>query len=100
MVERTTELHCHECGQWVQFRLDEEVDGQHEIVCPVCGHIHYRIVENGRITDIRYRSSMQTYQCYVTGTTSASMYATCSSASASTTELWMTMSDSGNTGSW
>ena len=98
MVERTTELHCHDCGQWVQFRLDESIDGQHEIVCPVCGHTHYRIVEDGRITDIRYRPSMQTYQCYVTGTSSSSAYTTSASTSDYLTELWL--SDSGSTGGW
>ena len=40
--------------------MDFEKDGNHEIECPECHHIHYRVVENGRITGVRYRSSMTT----------------------------------------
>lgn len=36
------------------------INGNHEIVCPHCGHTHYRVVENGRVTGERYRSSMNT----------------------------------------
>lgn len=52
MIERQ-ELYCHGCGNYVQFNLDLGIDGNHGLRCPVCGHIHYRVVENGRITGIR-----------------------------------------------
>ncbi len=48
------ELHCHACGQYVQFRLDMNMNGAHVLNCPNCGHEHCRIVENGRITGDRW----------------------------------------------
>ncbi len=50
------ELYCHECGNYVQFELDLSLNGNHVIVCPVCGHEHCRVIENGRITDVRWDS--------------------------------------------
>ena len=53
MVERQ-ELYCHDCGRYVQFDIDLELDGNHVLVCPNCGHEHCRVVKGGRITDIRW----------------------------------------------
>lgn len=53
MVERQ-ELWCHECGNYVQFDLDLSLNGNHILNCPVCGHEHCRVVEDGKITDIRW----------------------------------------------
>lgn len=61
METRNTTLHCHECGSDFTAELDMNINGNHEIECPNCGHIHYRIVEDGRVTGERYRSSMPTY---------------------------------------
>lgn len=55
MIERQ-EIHCHECGRYVQFDLDTELNGNHVLHCPVCGHEHCRVVENGVITDRRWDS--------------------------------------------
>jgi len=68
MKERQ-ELYCHNCNKYVQFDLDMELDGQHVLNCPNCGHEHYRIVRNGKITEKRW-ASMQTY--YITNCTSSS----------------------------
>ena len=57
MVEHEKqELYCHNCDRYIQFNLDEERDGAHEIKCPNCGHIHCRIVENGKVTEARWDS--------------------------------------------
>jgi hypothetical protein len=56
MIERSR-LHCHACDEWFIAELDMELSGQHEIVCPNCGHIHYRIIQDGQVTGERYRSS-------------------------------------------
>lgn len=53
MLERQ-ELHCHNCNNYVQFSLDMELSGQHILTCPKCGHKHYRIVENGKVTEARW----------------------------------------------
>jgi len=75
MAAIKNELWCHECKKYVQFELDVEMDGNHQIECPECGHIHYRLVQKGRVTSIRYRSSMPTYNAYVIGSTSYSLSA-------------------------
>lgn len=56
-----TDLHCHACQGTFVAELDMALTGNHEIPCPNCGHIHYRVIESGRVTGDRYRSSMQTY---------------------------------------
>lgn len=48
------ELHCHNCNNYVQFNMDMEMDGNHVLKCPKCGHEHCRVVKNGVITDDRW----------------------------------------------
>ena len=67
MIERQ-ELYCHSCGMYVQFNLDTELNGEHVLRCPVCGHEHCRYVQDGRISDQRWDSRNRlTY--YVRGAT-------------------------------
>lgn len=51
---RQEELWCHECTNYVQFKLDYDLDGRHILHCPVCTHMHYRIIRKGRITAERW----------------------------------------------
>jgi len=60
MIQRQ-DLHCTNCSRHVVFDMDFDLDGNHEITCPECGHIHYRVVENGLITEERWNSSMPIY---------------------------------------
>ena len=55
MTERQ-ELYCHGCDRYVQFDIDLELDGNHVLECPNCGHEHCRVVRNGRITGDRWDS--------------------------------------------
>ena len=66
MIQRTR-IFCHECNGNFTAELEMFVNGNQEIACPNCGHVHYRVVENGRVTGDRYRSSMATYIAYGTG---------------------------------
>lgn len=50
------ELHCHECDKYVQFDIDLDLDGNHVLACPNCGHEHCRVVRNGEITSERWDS--------------------------------------------
>lgn len=34
--------------------LNTSLNGNYRIHCPSCGHIHYRQVKNGKITDTRF----------------------------------------------
>lgn len=65
MLERQ-ELYCHECGHYVQFNMDMALNGNHVLECPNCGHEHCRVVNNGKITDIRWdqRNKIQTQAVY------------------------------------
>ncbi len=60
MIERQ-ELYCHGCEQYVQFDVDTSLNGNHVLNCPRCGHRHYRLVENGRITGIRWSPAQPRY---------------------------------------
>ena len=51
------EIYCHNCDKYVQFEIDIDQDGNYTIPCPNCGHEHYRVVRNRRITDQRWQSS-------------------------------------------
>lgn len=54
-IERQ-ELHCHNCGKYVQFDIDLSLNGNHVLKCPNCGHEHCRVVKNGIITEERWDS--------------------------------------------
>lgn len=53
MIERQ-EIHCHNCDKYVQFNLDTDMDGNHVLKCPNCGHEHCRVVHKGKISDTRW----------------------------------------------
>lgn len=89
MAVRNQELFCHNCEKYVRFQLDEEVEGQHIIKCPECGHEHYRYVNNGIISDTRWGSAnRQTIPTY---------YATSISVSSTS---WQTNPYSQTASSW
>lgn len=80
MIERQ-ELHCHNCDKYVQFDIDTALNGNHVLVCPNCKHEHCRVVDNGKITDVRWESrnlNLATYtvSSYTITTSSASTYNT------------------------
>lgn len=88
MIERQ-ELHCHNCDMFVQFDIDTELDGNHVLECPNCGHEHCRVVKNGVITDRRwdqrnglsqlYGGSTNTYVIANATCTANATYDTCTS---------------------
>jgi len=74
VATQETEMYCHDCNSKFVAELDMDINGNHEIECPHCKHIHYRVVEGGRVTGERYRSSMGTIQAntWATNGTSSS----------------------------
>lgn len=44
--------YCHGCNKQVEF-VFEDVTGNQVILCPVCGHRHYRQIDEGTLTQIR-----------------------------------------------
>jgi len=69
------ELHCHACNRYVQFEMDLSLNGNHVLNCPNCGHEHCRVVEDGRITDIRWDQRNGSYPTvYISANTVSSSY--------------------------
>ena len=55
-----TDMHCTNCSKGFLATIDFDVDGNHEIVCPLCGHSHYRVITAGKITGERWDSAKST----------------------------------------
>lgn len=60
---------CTNCSREFIATLDISLNGNHEITCPLCGHIHYRVVLDGVVTEDRYRSSAGPIYYATTSTT-------------------------------
>jgi len=79
-----TDMYCTECGKNFIGELDYSLNGNHIIECPICGHEHCRVIENGKITSDRWdtkkqRINVKTRQVWSNGvlkakTSSASMF--------------------------
>lgn len=58
-----TEIDCHNCGGFFWWDYEDDINGNFKIICPKCGHDHYRVVRNGVVTDERWdRSPSQNTQ--------------------------------------
>lgn len=55
--ETRTDLHCHECGKDFVALIDYSINGNHIAECPHCGHSHYRVIVDGKITEERWSSA-------------------------------------------
>lgn len=44
---------CHNCAQEVKFEFEDIADMRQVITCPVCGHLHYRELDEGTLLNIR-----------------------------------------------
>ena len=51
-----TDLDCHACGKVFVAELDYSLSGNHRIECPVCRHVHFRVITNGKVTGDRHDS--------------------------------------------
>jgi hypothetical protein len=57
MAKIKNDFICTECKRCFSFSLDTDLNQNYRIYCPLCGHIHYRRIENGIITDTRFTGS-------------------------------------------
>ena len=63
-----TELDCHGCTEQgispnrFIATINHDLNGNHEIECPRCGHIHYRVIKDGVVTGERYSSGYPTHK--------------------------------------
>lgn len=49
-----TDMHCHACSGNFVAELDFDINGEHVIECPHCGHEHLRTILDGQITAKRW----------------------------------------------
>ena len=54
MAKVKHEFYCDECSKYFDIKLNMNLDGNYRIYCPNCGHVHYRAVSKGRVTDKRF----------------------------------------------
>lgn len=48
------EFWCANCSHYIYLKLNTQLQGNHVVICPICQHKHYRLVENGIITSDRF----------------------------------------------
>ncbi len=106
MIERQ-EIYCHACNRYVQFDIDLELNGNHILDCPTCGHEHCRVVQDGRITGERWaQRNGPAFQVYTSSVSSSATSATTNTFQASATggiflaQSWMNTTSGTNTGTW
>jgi len=46
--EQRTVFQCTECNKGIVALLDYDIDGNHVIECPHCGHEHCRVIKTVR----------------------------------------------------
>lgn len=54
-VVRTT-VDCTDCRRQFVAKINHDLDGNHKILCPHCGHEHWRAIRKGVVTDDRWGS--------------------------------------------
>ncbi len=92
-----SEVFCTNCSGSFIAELDLSLEGNHQITCPLCGHIHYRVVRGGVVTEERWASSSQmgTVPVYYasTSTTITTNYLYTTSTNVMTSSSWFNRSD-------
>lgn len=49
-----TQLACTNCPHNFIAELDSDINGDHVMLCPWCGHEHYRTIRDGIVTETRW----------------------------------------------
>lgn len=96
MSESTrTDLWCHACDRSFLALIDFRLDGNHQIECPRCGHVHYRVIKNGIATSDRFDSDQRATHAVPTrhAWRSASQPVASSTVSHFLRDLWLNRSD-------
>lgn len=51
-----TNVDCTSCGKVFIAKINFDLDGNHKIICPLCGHEHWRSIKKGVVTGDRWGS--------------------------------------------
>ena len=54
-----TDMNCHQCSKNFIAQLESELDGNHIVECPYCGHEHCRVIKDGKVTGDRWDTREQ-----------------------------------------
>lgn len=54
-VQRT-DVDCTNCSKVFVAKINHDINGNHKILCPLCGHEHWRIIKKGVVTGDRFGS--------------------------------------------
>jgi len=57
-MRRLVEFYCQECHKYFDVKLNMSLNGNHRVHCPNCGHIHFRKITEGEITEDRFSDHM------------------------------------------
>lgn len=91
MMEERSTVYCTNCrGEFIAV-LDLALNGNHEITCPLCQHVHYRVVSDGVVTEDRWLSSAGPIYVVTTSTTPVNL--TFNSTTTLTASAWLNRSD-------
>jgi len=52
------EFYCH-CGKYFDVKLNVHLNGNHRVHCPICEHVHFRFIKNGKITNDRFTEHLE-----------------------------------------
>jgi DNA-directed RNA polymerase subunit RPC12/RpoP len=90
-VERT-DVYCHDCNKTFIGKIDFNIEGNHIVICPYCGHEHCRVVKKGKITSDRWDSKQQCAGKNVGQWTHQSIKMSTSTAAQFLRDKWLNMS--------
>lgn len=90
-----TDMHCHNCNKTFVAELDFDINGEHVVECPNCGHEHWRTIKDGKITEARWGKGGNDSKTASKGTVWKHnvLQAKTSTASAFLRERWLNRSD-------
>ena len=57
-----TEESCSNCHKLMIFTVNFDLNGDHVVVCPHCGHQHCRIIKDGVVTGDRWSSRSESVE--------------------------------------
>ena len=49
-----TDVDCHKCSKIFVAKINFDLNGNHKIVCPYCGHVHWRVIKKGIVSGDRW----------------------------------------------
>jgi len=88
-----SDTHCTECYKNFVSEIDVRLNGNHTIICPYCGHEHFRKVKDGMITEDRWDSAHNTKNIFAKVWKSNNMPIQTSTAAQFLRDKWLHRTD-------